>query len=173
MYSMDSLIEIARVVKPLGIHGEVKVFPLTRTPQELGKYKFLYLSVGDEIQDFHVDRFRIQANCAVLKLAGLDSKDQVEIYRGSPLFVREDQLQKPDNGEYFIRDLIGLQVITEEREVLGTVTDVLELPAHDVYQVKNGEQELLIPAISDVVLDIDLKRGVIIVALIEGLKDLT
>jgi 16S rRNA processing protein RimM len=127
--------------------------------------------------DGHHDEYRVEyvratVQTAIIKLEGIDDRTQAETLRNRSLFVREDQIAPPDAGEYFIKDLLGLKIFTEQGELLGTLTDVLELPAHDVYQVNNDREELLIPAISSVIREIDLERRQIIVKLPEGLRDL-
>jgi 16S rRNA processing protein RimM len=103
----------------------------------------------------------------------LNDRNQAELLRDRPIMIRPEQLPPPREGEFFIRDLIGLQVHSEQGEPLGELTDVLELPAHDVYQVMAGERELLIPAVADVILKVDLERGLMIVRLPEGLLDIS
>lgn len=170
----DSLIEIARIVKPLGIRGEVKIFSLSRTPYNLEKYKtFHVVDQENHYDELTVEHFRVSSNSAVLKFVGFDSREEVEVYRDCALMIHNDQLPPMDEDEYLIRDLIGMEVISDEGEKLGNLEDVWELPANDVYQVKNGNQELLIPAIADIVLNIDLERRRIVVSLIEGLRELT
>lgn len=173
MKSEDALIEVARIIKPLGIRGELKVLSLTRTPSELGRYKFFYIAdESGRVTKFEVDCFQVRSNGVTLKLVGLDNRDKAEQYRDCALLVRQDQLPRPEDGEYFIQDLIGLSVFSNEGEKLGILRDVLELPAHDIYQVANSNRELLIPAISDFILDIDLKQRRMIVRLLEGLRGL-
>jgi 16S rRNA processing protein RimM len=126
--------------------------------------------------DGHYDEYRVEyvranSQTVVLKLEGINDRTQAEYLRDRLLFVPEDQIPKPAAGEYFIKDLLGMQVLTQQGELLGTLTDVLELPVHDVYQVNNGSQELLIPAISSVILEINPDQHRIIVNLPEGLQD--
>lgn len=173
MESADSFIEVARVIKPLGLRGEFKVVSLTRIPLELGKYKTFFIAgENGRLTEFEVDHFRPMSKSVALKLVGLDDRDQAEQYRDCALLVRRDQLPQLEKGEYFIREMIGLQVFSEEGEELGTLTDVLELPAHDVYQIESAGRELLVPAISDFVLEIDLERRRMVVRLLQGLRDL-
>jgi 16S rRNA processing protein RimM len=129
---------------------------------------------GDDghYDEYRVEYVRVNTHTAIIKLGGINDRTQAEFLRDRILLVREDQIPKPAAGEYFIKDLLGMQVQTQQGESLGILTDVLELPAHDVYQIHNGQQELLIPAISSVVLEIDLNLRRIIVNLPEGLQDL-
>lgn len=173
MCSQDSLIEIARVVKPLGIRGELKVLSLSRTPQELERYRYFYIQEDGVSRRIEVRRFSCRSGNAVIALEGIENRDQAERYRGKPLYISENQLSAPAEGEYYLSDLIGLKVQTPDGEFLGTLTDVFELPAHDVYQVKDGEKELLIPAVSEFILNVDLRRSIMTVMLIDGLSEIT
>jgi 16S rRNA processing protein RimM len=133
----------------------------------------MYMTRSDgHYDEYRVEYVRAAGPTAVLKLEGCDDRTQAEYLRDRSLFVRADQIPPPAAGEYFIKDLLGLPVLTQQGESLGILTDVLELPAHDVYQVHDGQQELLIPAIVGVIVEInpDLRR--IIVNLPEGLRDL-
>jgi 16S rRNA processing protein RimM len=169
----DLFIEVASIIKPVGVHGELKVYPLTSTPFGLDRYTTLYMDCPNEVRtEFKVEYFRINSNNAVLKFVGFNSRDAVENFRDCALFIHQDQLPPTDDGEYRIRDMIGMEVISDEGEELGFLTDVIELAPNDVYQVRSGSRELLIPAIAEVVLDIDLEHRRITVHLMDGLRDL-
>ncbi|RJP73627.1 MAG: 16S rRNA processing protein RimM [Candidatus Zixiibacteriota bacterium] len=173
MGQTDPLIEVARIIKPQGLKGELKVLPYSRDPQDLKRYQTLIIvREGGRRDEYTVERFRIMTDYVILKLTGVNDRDQAEEFRDLAVMVRPEQLPEPGEGEYFIRDLIGLQVFSEQGEPLGELADVLELPAHDVYQVISGARELLIPAIADVVQEINLERRVMIVRLLDGLLDL-
>ncbi len=109
----------------------------------------------------------------ILKFKGIDNINEIEPYRGKDLLVTRKQAIPLEEGEYFISDLIGLRVVSDQGEVLGTLTDVLQTGANDVYVVKREEKkDLLIPAILQCILKTDLINGVMTVHLLEGLLDL-
>lgn len=169
----DEFIEIARVVKLIGLKGELKVIPLTRIPRDLERYRTFHIARKDgEFTAFQVEQIRTRPGFAGIRLAGLDSIERAETFIGQTLWIHRSQLQEPEEGEYYIRDLIGLQVVSTGGETLGTLTDVIELPAHDVYEVSADGTELLIPAVSDIVLNVDMKQRRMTVRLLDGLGDL-
>ena len=145
--------------------------PFTRFPEDLERYKTVYIAdQNDFLKEYQVERFRALSGGAVIRLEGMEDRDAVEQYRDCLLLIRKDQLPDLDAGEYFISNLIGLQVSSEKGELLGILTDVLELPAHDVYQIQKEGRELLIPAISDVIAEINLEDRTMTVRLPEGLS---
>ncbi len=165
----NSFIEVARVVKPQGIKGELKLLPFS---PNLHHYTEMYLGRDSRsLRLCRVERLRVTHGAAILKLQGLDDRAAAEQYRDFAVLVRREQLLEIPEGEYFIRDLIGMQVVSEQGEVLGTLSDVLELPAHDVYQIRQGERELLIPAIAQVILEVRLDDRRMVVRLPEDLAE--
>ena len=109
----------------------------------------------------------------ILKFKGYDNINDIEKYKSKDLLIPRDQAVELEPDEYFITDLIGLEVRTEDGEILGTMKDVLETGANDVYvvQMKDGK-ELLLPAIGDCILNVDLEQGVMTVHILDGLMDL-
>ncbi|TKJ39783.1 16S rRNA processing protein RimM [candidate division LCP-89 bacterium B3_LCP] len=174
MRDKSDFIEIATITKPVGLRGEFKVLSFTRSPQELERYRSFYMFRTDgSVNEYRLDRFRMQSNSAVLKFSGIDRREEVELLQGENLHIHTDQLPILEEDEYRICDLIGLTVISDQGDELGSVVDVMELSGNDIYVVKGRDGELLIPAISDVILNIDLDKRLITVHLIEGLKGLT
>ena len=171
--SVDVYVELGRIVKTVGLRGELKVYPLTRTPQDLSKYPSLILrSDSGQLTEFTVENFRVQKQIAIIKFKSIDHIEKAERYIGNEVGVFEDHLPETQDGEYYIRDLIGMDVVSDAGKQLGVVSDVLELSANDIFQVAADDKELLIPALSDVIIDINLDKRRITVRLIEGLIDL-
>ncbi|MCX6640079.1 MAG: ribosome maturation factor RimM [bacterium] len=172
MEDANAFVEVARVIRPVGIKGELRVMPYTRDPEELGKYKSLYFIHSDEPpHKLKILNIRISSGYATIKVEGLDSIEEAESWRGRELYVQRKQLNKPPIDEYFIRDLIGIEVYGEDGILIGRLKDVMEFSHHDIYQIETQTGELLIPAISDVVLTIDLDQNKMIVRLLDGLQD--
>jgi 16S rRNA processing protein RimM len=169
MVKSEELIEVAKVIKPVGLRGEVKLSAYTRSPQELQKYSsFLIQTKGGAKEELKLIHFRATHRGAVIKLSGIDCIEAADQLRDAALFIREDQLPAPEKGEYYIRDLIGVHVFTENGDELGILEEILELAAHDIYQIKTSNGEILIPAIPDVIIDIDIHDRKMIVRLQEG-----
>ena len=161
-----------------GIRGEVKVFPMTDDVSRFKNMKELILDTGKEQIVLEVTSARPQKNLVILKFKGIDNINDVEKYKGCGLFVTKENRVKCKKDEYFIADLIGLRAIDEEGEAFGTISDVIQTGANDVYVVttKQGE-EVMIPAIKDCILEVSVEEqdgqaGYVRIHLLPGLLDL-
>ena len=133
--------------------------------------KELILDTGKEQIVLEVTSARPQKNLVILKFKGIDNINDVEKYKKAPLFVTRENAVPLEENEYFIADLIGLSVTSDEGEELGVIDDVLQTGANDVYVVKKaGANDLLIPAIKDCILDVDVENGMMKVHLLAGLR---
>ena len=168
---MEELLQVGAITSTHGIRGEVKVFPTTDDPKRLCKLKQVILAAGKSKKNLEVESVKFFKNLVILKFKGLDDINEVEKYRKATLWVTRDQAVPLKKDEYFIADLIGLSVVTEDGEELGNITDVIQTGANDVYVVaKEGEEELLIPAIKDCVKNVDLENRVMTIFLMPGLR---
>ncbi len=170
---MEELLRIGIISSTHGIHGEVKVFPTTEDIKRFKKLKQVLLDTGEKQMELEIEGVKFFKQFVILKFKGIDNINEIEPYRGKDLLVTRKQAIPLEEGEYFISDLIGLRVVSDQGEVLGTLTDVLQTGANDVYVVKREEKkDLLIPAILQCILKTDLINGVMTVHLLEGLLDL-
>ena len=170
---MEQTLRVGVITSTHGIRGEVKVFPTTDDPQRFRKLKDVLLDTGRGLQPMEVEQVRFFKNMVIVKFKGLDSIDDVEIFRGRDLLVSRENAVELGPDEYFIAELIGLLVVTDEGERLGTLTDVLQTGANDVYVVKtDAGKEILLPAIKQCILDTDPEAGKITVHVLDGLLDL-
>ena len=176
--AMQDLLQVGAVTSTHGLRGEVKVFPTTDDPKRYLKLKNVYVEAKKQRMELEIERVRFFKNLVIVKFKGLDDINDVESYKGAKLYVARKDAVPLEEGEYFAADLIGLTVLEEkekEDEVkeLGTLTDVLQTGANDVYAVRKPDgKELLIPAIKDCVKKIDIPGGKVIVRLLPGLTDL-
>jgi 16S rRNA processing protein RimM len=155
---MKEFMSVGQIGKTHGLKGEVKVFSLTDSLERFKKLKSVY--IDGELRK--VEGCKLQADKAILKIEGIDSIEQAELYRNKYLMVsREDAVKLPE-GSYYVADLIGCSVYEEGGEELGKVYDVLHTPGNDVYWVK-GNKEVLIPVLKDIVVSIDINKRVIII----------
>ena len=170
---MEQRFRVGVITSTHGIRGEVKVFPTTDDPGRFRKLKDVLLDTGRELRPMEVEQVRFFKNMVIVKFKGLDDITDIEIYKGRDLFVTRENAVELEPDEYFIADLIGLTVMTDEGERLGTLFDVLKTGANDVYVVKTDSgKEVLLPAIRQCILDTDLEAGKITVHVLEGLLDL-
>ena len=158
---------VGRILAPWGIKGEVKVEVITDFPERFAPRNLVYLNS----QPYAIESCRPHKQFLVLKLAAIDSVDAAEKLRGGDLTIPRAELPELPEGQYYIFQLIGLDVVTTEGKRLGQVTDIMTTASNDVYIVEGKRGEILIPAIEDVVKSIDLKKGTITIEEIEGLLD--
>jgi 16S rRNA processing protein RimM len=149
------------------VRGEVKV-RLETSAERIVQLRVVYL--GDQHTHFEVSRARAQRQQALLHLNGLEDRDAAEAWRGAYVYVRLEDSLPLEEDEYYHYQLQGLNVRTLEGEDLGQITDVLATGANDVYVVKGDRGEVLLPAIKQVILSIDLEAGTMLVHLPEGLR---
>lgn len=168
---MNDYLQVGAITSTHGLNGEVKVFPTTDDPKRYSRLKEVWLDTGREKLALKVERVKYFKQFVIVKFQGLDRIEDVEKYVKKNLYVTRENAVKLRKNEYFIADLIGLSVVDEQENVLGTLTDVLATGANDVYIVTKDEKELLIPAIRQCILDVDLETGVMKVHLLEGLQD--
>ncbi|MGB4313587.1 MAG: ribosome maturation factor RimM [bacterium] len=170
---MTSLIAIGKVTAPHGVAGEIRVLPLTDFPDRFQQLKKVYLTgkgmAGPRL--LTVTGVKYHKKFVILKLAGVESRTEAEKLRDCYLKIEPSELVPLPPGHYYHFQIIGLQVKTLEGEVLGEVVEILTPGCNDVYVVQDQEgNEILIPAIKDVVREIDLEGGLMRVELLDGLR---
>lgn len=169
---MQDLYQVGAITQTHGVRGEVKVFPLTDDISRFKNMKNLILDTGKEQIVLEVTSARPQKNLVILKFKDYDNINDVERYKGCGLYVTKENRVKCKKDEYFIADLVGISVITEEGELLGEITDVITTGANDVYAVQTPEgKEVLLPAIKDCILDVDIDKNEMRVHVMPGLLD--
>ena len=158
---------IGQVARPWGTQGELKVEIMTDFPDRFALLRKVYL--GPEAVPFALEGFRLHKGSALLKLEGCHDRAAVEKLRGQLVQIPIEEAMPLDQDEYYEYQIVGLTVWTKEGEYLGTVDEVLFTGSNDVYVVRGEGREILIPAIEDVVLEINLAKRRLIVELMEGL----
>lgn len=166
------LFKVGVIISPHALRGDVRVFPTTDDPRRFKKNLELLLDTGKELIKVKVERVRFHKQFAIIKFEGLDTIEDVERYRKKDLFVTREQAVPLRKNEYFIADLIGIKVFNEDDSDLGIIKDVIITGANDVYaiELKDGT-ELLIPAIRECILNVDMEAGTMKVHLLPGLMD--
>lgn len=169
---MISELQIGVITQTHGIKGEVKVFPTTDDAARYKKLKEVIMDTGRERLDMEIEGVKFFKQYVIVKFKGYDSINDVEKYKSAKLYVTRDKAVRLKKDEYFVADLIGMQVVTEEGEDFGILKDVMATGANDVYVVKRGDangSEVLLPAIRECVKSIDMETGVITVHIMDGL----
>ena len=170
---MEEMLRVGVISSTHGVRGEVKVYPTTDDPEGFLDLDEVILDAGREQIKLEIQNVKFFKNMVILKFKGYDNINDIEKYKGRDLLIHRDQAVELEENEYFVTDLVGLQVVTEDGAVLGILKEVMPTGANDVYvvQPENGK-ELLLPAIKDCILDVDLEKGVMTIHLMDGLLDL-
>ena len=163
---MNNLLEIGKIVKPIGLKGRLKVLSYCESAETLETLENAF--IGKNSEDAHIFKVKItgiRQGSFYLDLEGVDTMEPASALIGQYVFAPPKNLPE---GEYYWKDIIGLDVLTEAGLKLGRITNILATGSNDVY-ICSGEREILIPAFDDVVRKIDIEKGIIVVRLLEGL----
>ena len=167
---MEDYFQVGIITSTHGIGGEVKVYPTTDDPKRFKKLKDIIMDTGKERKTLEIQGVKFFKQFVILKFKGLDSINDVERYRKCPLLVSRENAVSLGRDEYFIADLEGLQVRDEDGTPIGVLNSVLETGANDVYVIGLTDgRELLLPAIRQCVLEVNIEDGYIRIHILEGL----
>ncbi len=167
---MISELQVGVITQTHGIRGEVKVFPTTDDAGRFKKLKEVIVETEKERLTMEIEGVKFFKQYAILKFKGFDSINDMEKYKGAKLLVPREKAVRLKKDEYFVADLIGMQVVTEDGAPLGNLKNVLETGANDVYVVEMEEgKEALLPAIKECILKIDMEKAVMTVHIMDGL----
>ena len=168
--SSKGLLEIGRIVRSHGVAGRVKVLSYLESPEVLHDLSGLF--VGRSVTEavlFPLVAVQVGKGSFILQLGGIEDREAAARLKGSSVWMPSEKMRKLPEGEYYWREVIGLQVLTEEDEILGRIEAVFPTGSNDVYVCRGAGREILLPAIGDVVRKIDTDRGVMVVRLLKGL----
>lgn len=168
---MEERLQVGVISSTHGIRGEVKVFPTTDNVKRFKKGISLILDTGKEEKELVVEGVKFFKQFVILKFEGIDHINDIEKYKSKSLYVTRENAVKLKKNEYFIADLIGIKVWEDSGDFLGELKDVMETGANDVYVVlqENGK-EILLPAIKDCILSVEIEERKMIVHVMEGLR---
>lgn len=167
---MDKYLEIGQIVNTNGLKGVVKVKPFTDDIKEFETFKNIYVQKKAELIELKIESVRYAKNMVFLKLKGIDTIEEAETLRNLYIKVERDALPKLEENTYYIVDLLECEVVTIDGEKLGKMDDIFNTGSNDVYVVKNEEgKPILLPAIKEVIKNVDIPNKIITVKLMEGL----
>ena len=169
---MNNILQVGAVTSTHGLAGEVKVFPTTDDPKRFKKLKQVLLDTGKDMLPLGVEHVKFFKNMVILKFKGYDRIEDIMGFKGKNLYGTRENAVRLKKDEYFIADLIGMKVYTEDEAYLGELTEVITTGANDVYTVRmeNGK-DVLIPAIGQCILNVDVEHETMQVHLLEGLLE--
>ncbi|MCQ2507475.1 MAG: ribosome maturation factor RimM [Dorea sp.] len=167
---MEQFLRVGVISSTHGVRGEVKVFPTTDDPERFLDLEHVIMDTGKEKKNLEIQGVKFFKQFVILKFKGIDNINDIERYKGCELYVSREDAVPLEEDEFYIADLIGMKVVLEDGKEFGTLNDVMETGANDVYIIDSKEHgEVLIPAIKECVLDIDIDEMVMTIHLMKGL----
>ena len=167
---MEDMLQVGVITQTHGVRGEVKVFPTTDDVNRFKKLKQVILDTGKETMSLEIQSVKFFKQFVILKFKGIDNINDIEKYKRSSLYVTREHAVPLEEDEYFIADMIGMEVCTEDGNIFGTLKDVIETGANDVYVIESAEHgEVLVPAIKECIRSVDIEKGQMMIHLMDGL----
>ena len=168
---MEKYLEIGQIINTFGIKGMVKIKPFTEnTKKRFDNLKKVYIKTKKEKKEYEIEEIKYHKEMVLAKFKGIETIEEAEKFRNSYLLINRENEKPLEKGTYYIVDMVGLEVYTDEGEKLGILDDIFNSGSSDIYVVKNelGKQ-ILLPAIKEVIRNIDMENRKITVHLIKGL----
>ncbi len=172
VFMMEKLLKVGVISSTHGLKGEVKVFPTTDDVKRFRQLKEVLLDAGDEKPVLQIEQVKFFKQFVILKFKGIDDIEDVQKYKGKDLLVTRENAVELKKDEYFIADLIGVSVISDDNSLRGILKDVIQTGANDVYVIDlEDRRQLLLPAIKECVLMVDLDENIMKIHVLDGLLD--
>ena len=167
---MEEYFEIGQIVNTSGLKGVMKIKPFTDDITKFEKFETIYIEIKKQLKQFKIEQVRYVKNMVLLKIEGIDTIEDAQEYRNLYIKIPRDKNEKLEENTYYVVDILGCKVQTESKQLLGEIIDIFQTGSNDVYVVKNelGKQ-ILLPAIKEVIKQIDINNKIVTVNLLEGL----
>jgi len=166
---LKEFLETGKIVNIHGLRGDVKILPWSDDAEFICEFDTLYC--GKDRQAFEIENARVHKNTVLVKFKGIDTPEAANKLRNSIVYIDRDDIEL-EEGTYFIADLIGLTVKdADTEEIYGTVKDVFQTGANDVYEIEKDGKTLYVPAIPDVIINTDIENKLLLIRPLEGLFD--
>lgn len=173
MYETPKYLLLGQILRPHGVRGEVRLRILTAYPERIAELDSVFLGDDpdtDDVMPYGIEHMRMHQDYGLLKLEGVNDRNEAELLRDLYVMVDLEHAVPLEEGEFYLYQLIGLSVNTDDGNALGTLVDVLETGANDVYVVSSPEHgEILIPATDETIIKTDIEAGIVVVKLPDGL----
>lgn len=167
---MEDMLKVGVITTTHGVRGEVKVFPTTDDAERFLDLEYVLMDTGKELRRLEIQNVKFFKNLAILKFKGIDNINDIEMYKGRDLWIPREEAQELAQDEYYVADLIGMKVVLEDTSPFGTLKDVMETGANDVYVVMTEDgKEVLLPAIKECIVDVDVEKSTMTIHLMKGL----
>ena len=168
---MERYFEIGKIAGTHGLKGTLRVFTTTEEPSRFELLKQIIVENKGKRETFHIEKIAYHKKFVLVTVKELKDINEAELYKGAGIWIPEEDALPLEENEYYMRDLYGLAVFTEQGEGLGILADIYKTGANDVYAIrKEGQKDILIPAIKQCILSVDIENHKMIVKLLEGLR---
>lgn len=162
------LVRIGKIVNTQGLKGDLRIFPSTDYKERFEELEYVYLE-GEKNKKFVITKVRYKKNLAIVKFENYDNINDVEIFRNKEVFTEKLDQDELEEDRFYVEDLIGIKIIDEEKGYIGILKEIIQNPAHDIYLIElESGKEIMIPAVSEYIIDTDIDNSVMTVSLIEG-----
>lgn len=169
---MEDRFQVGVISSTHGVHGEVKVYPTTDDARRFKRLREVILDTGKGDSILEIETVKFFKQMVILKFKGIETPEEAQKLRQKSLYVTRENAVRLGRNEYFIADLMGMKVLDEKEIQIGTLTDVLETGANDVYVIEMTDgRELLLPAIKECVLNVDVEKAEMKIHILDGLLD--
>ena len=167
---MTKYLEIVQIVNTFGIKGMVKVKPFTNNIKRFDDLKNVYIKNRKEKKEYQIEEVKYHKNMVLIKFKGIETPEDANLLRESYLLIDRSKEEPLEDGNYYIVDMIGIEVYSDKGELLGNLEDIFNTGSNDIYVVKDNQgKQILLPAISEVIKQIDIEKRKITVHLLPGL----
>lgn len=169
---MEQFFQVGVISSTHGVHGEVKVYPTTDDPRRFLKLKEVLLDTSKGYLTLQVEKVRFFKQMVIVKFKGYDTIEAIQMYRNRGLYVPREQAVPLEEDEYYVADLLGMEVYLEDGEIFGKIRDVMQTAANDVYVIASvNHGEVLVPAIADCIKNVSVEDNKMVIRLLDGLVD--
>lgn len=167
---MTKYLEIGQIVNTFGIKGMVKVKPFTNNIKRFDDLKNVYIKNRKEKKEYQIEEVKYHKNMVLIKFKGIETPEDANLLRESYLLIDRSKEEPLEDGNYYIVDMIGIEVYSDKGELLGNLEDIFNTGSNDIYVVKDNQgKQILLPAISEVIKQINIEKRKITVHLLPGL----
>lgn len=167
---MQKRLEVGQIVNTFGVKGFVKIYPYVDDVRRFDDLKNVYVTIKKEVQVLEIEEVKYHKNMVLVKFKGIDDMDSAERLRNAYVEIDRKDAIPLEEGQYFIVDLLGLEVYSDDGNLLGKLNDIFNTGSNDVYEVKDElGKTILLPGIPEVIKEVDLENEKIIVHILEGL----
>ena len=170
---VNEMLRVGVLVKPHGLAGEVKVYPTTDEPGKFTSLKKVYIKTKNETLTLKIDKAHYFKQFVIVHFEGLNRIEDIEPLIKKDLWIDREEAVELEENEYYIADLLGMKVVTDDGTELGKIKDVMDTGANDVYIVQTAGGEVLLPAIRQCILKVDVEKDLMTVHLMDGLLEVT